>query len=51
MIHRKLMHQPFEQWFQSGDAILIDMREPDEFASGHIEARGFIPFGRVSANL
>ncbi|HPQ51036.1 MAG: rhodanese-like domain-containing protein [Alphaproteobacteria bacterium] len=32
-----------EQWLQSGDAILIDVREPDEFASGHIEGAVSIP--------
>lgn len=32
-----------EQWLKNGEAVLIDVREPDEFASGHIDGAVSIP--------
>lgn len=35
--------QTLDQWLSSGEAVLIDVREPDEFQSGHIEGAESIP--------
>ena len=32
-----------EQWLADGEAVLIDVREPDEFQSGHIQGAVSIP--------
>ncbi len=33
------------------DAVILDVREPDEWAAGHIEAAVHIPIGQVTARL
>lgn len=35
------------EWLQSGEAVLIDVREPDEFASEHIYYAVSVPLGQV----
>ncbi len=33
------------------DAVLLDVREPDEWAAGHIESAVHIPIGQVASRL
>jgi len=37
------------QWLQSGEATLVDVREADEYASGHIAGSTFLPLATVTA--
>ena len=37
------------EWLASGEGILIDVREPDEFAAEHIAYASSIPLGQVNA--
>lgn len=39
------------EWLKAGEAILIDVREPDEFAAGHIACASSIPLGIVGDTL
>jgi rhodanese-related sulfurtransferase len=39
------------QWLQSGEAVLVDVREADEYANGHIEGSNWVPLGKVSAAI
>jgi sulfur dioxygenase len=40
-----------KQWLNSGDTILLDVRENAEFASGHIEGSLHLPRGMVKAKI
>lgn len=35
--------ETLDQWLKSGEAVLIDVRETDEFASGHIDGAENVP--------
>ncbi|HNQ91868.1 MAG TPA: rhodanese-like domain-containing protein [Alphaproteobacteria bacterium] len=35
--------ETLDQWLKSGEAVLIDVREKDEFASGHIQGAVSLP--------
>jgi rhodanese-related sulfurtransferase len=37
------------RWLQSGEAILLDVREPEEYAQEHIADAVLLPLGEVSA--
>ncbi len=36
-----------KQWVDDGDAVLIDVREPDEFGTGHIPGARLLPLGVI----
>ena len=38
-------------WLDAGKAILIDVREPHEFASGHVSQAKSVPLGRIEADI
>lgn len=38
--------QQAKQWLDSGDAVLVDVREPDEFAREHIAGARLVPLSR-----
>ncbi len=40
-----------EQRVAGGDAVLIDVREPDEWRQGHAPGARLIPLGQLSARL
>ena len=40
-----------KKWLDSREAILIDVREPAEFASEHIEGSTLLPLGKIDKNL
>lgn len=37
------------KWLQSGEAALVDVREADEYAAGHIAGSTFLPLATVTA--
>ena len=37
-----------KQWLQSGEAVLVDVRENDEWAAGHIDGAVHVPLATVS---
>ncbi|MBF7074287.1 rhodanese-like domain-containing protein [Glaciecola sp. MH2013] len=39
-----------KQWVDSGEAELVDVREPAEFANHHIEGATLLPLGKIAAN-
>ncbi len=39
------------EWLANGEGILIDVREPDEFAAEHIAYASSVPLGQVDALL
>lgn len=39
------------EWLKNGEAILIDVREPDEFSAEHIAYAASLPLGRVDRAL
>src|SRR5882672_11540816 len=41
--------QMFKQWLDKGEAVLIDVREPDEYAVGHIAGAVPLPLATVNA--
>jgi len=38
------------QWLQSGEVVLVDVREPEEWAQGHIAGATHIPLATVAAD-
>lgn len=40
-----------EKWIASGEAVLIDVREPDEFRAEHIASAASLPLGMLGAHL
>jgi len=38
--------QEVQRWMTSGEAVLIDVREPDEFAREHIPGAMLVPLSR-----
>jgi rhodanese-related sulfurtransferase len=46
----KLIDAPtLNQWLKSGEAVLLDVREPAEFSAEHIEGATLVPLGKVCA--
>lgn len=41
------VHSTYQAW-QSGDAHLVDVREPSEWELGHVEGIHWIPLGQLS---
>ena len=39
------------EWLKNGDAVLIDVREPEEFSAEHIAYAASLPLGRVESML
>ncbi len=37
-----------KQWLESGDAVLVDVREDSEWAAGHIAGAAHVPLAGVS---
>jgi rhodanese-related sulfurtransferase len=38
-----------KQWLQAGEAVLVDVREPDEYEKGYIEGSVLLPLASVEA--
>ncbi|MDO7085664.1 rhodanese-like domain-containing protein [Pseudocolwellia sp. AS88] len=38
-----------KQWLENGEAILIDVREPAEFATKHIQGATLLPLGKITS--
>lgn len=36
-------------WIEAGEAVVVDVREPGEFASGHIPGAQALPLGRIGS--
>lgn len=52
MINRtSIAPEQLADWLARGEATLIDVREPDEFAAEHIAAAASIPLGQLSKAL
>jgi len=41
--------QTLKQWLEKGTAVLVDVREPDEYAAGHIKGAFHMPLGTLTA--
>ncbi|WP_100656551.1 rhodanese-like domain-containing protein [Alteromonas flava] len=41
--------QQVKQWLDDGQAVLIDVREPNEFTQAHIPGATLLPLGNISA--
>jgi rhodanese-related sulfurtransferase len=39
------------QLLDAGDALLLDVREPDEYRSAHVDGARLLPLGQLSASL
>jgi rhodanese-related sulfurtransferase len=48
---RSVTPQEAQRWLAAGEAILIDVREPAEFAAGHIPQAMSLPLGALPAAL
>jgi rhodanese-related sulfurtransferase len=46
--HREIVPEQLNAMLQDGSVLLIDVREPDEFASGHIRGAVNIPLSTFS---
>lgn len=46
--HREISPAALRAMLESGSALLVDVREPDEFASGHIAGAVNLPLSRFS---
>lgn len=42
--------QTVKQWLDNDEAVLIDVREPAEFSTRHIEGATLIPVGKISVD-
>ncbi len=36
-----------KEWLDAGEAVLVDVREPSEYASEHVEGATLVPLGRI----
>ncbi|MEO9133038.1 MAG: rhodanese-like domain-containing protein [Sphingomonas sp.] len=45
-LHRELDAQELAAMIEAGEALIVDVREPDEFASGHIAGAMNLPLSR-----
>ncbi|MDP7028613.1 MAG: rhodanese-like domain-containing protein [Phycisphaerales bacterium] len=41
--------EELKQWIDDGDAVLVDVREPDEFGAGHIPSARLLPLGVIES--
>ena len=41
--------ETLQEWRQTGEAVIIDVREPDEYADAHIPGATLLPLGTISA--
>ncbi len=39
-----------KQWLQAGEAVLVDVREPNEYQEGHIAGAVLLPLAEVEAD-
>lgn len=46
--HREIVPEQLNAMLQEGSVLLVDVREPDEFASGHIQGAVNIPLSAFS---
>lgn len=46
---KKATIQDLEQWLKTDDVILIDVREAEEWAAGHIEGAVHLPLSAIEA--
>jgi rhodanese-related sulfurtransferase len=42
--------QTLKQWLDSKNAVIVDVREPDEYAAGHIPGAVLVPLGTVDVS-
>lgn len=50
-ISRDISPQQAHEWLSSGEALLIDVREPDEFKSEHIACAASLPLANICSLL
>ena len=48
LFHRPSMDQGLTQWRETPDAVLLDVRTPEEYRSGHIPKAVNLPLDRLS---
>jgi rhodanese-related sulfurtransferase len=50
MKFKNVTAQEAKQWLDNGEATIIDVREPAEFATKHIKGATLLPLGKITAD-
>jgi rhodanese-related sulfurtransferase len=50
MKFKNVTSNQLQQWLNDDEAIIIDVREPAEFATKHIKGATLLPLGKITAN-
>lgn len=48
---KKVDAKTLKSWMDKGEAVVVDVREPDEFESGHLKGATLIPSGNISCGM